>query len=168
MSSATSEKPHVTVRPATPADVPHIHTFIWELAEYEKLTHEVTGTVAMLEDSLFGPQPVCEALIGLVNGEPVGFALFFRSFSTFQCKAGIYLEDLYVRPVHRGVGLGKRLLLEVARLAQERGAGRYEWSVLDWNTPSIRFYELLGAVMHADWRRMRVEGAALESMASRA
>ncbi len=166
-SDLATPAPTLAIRHATPADVPQIHAFIWELAEYEKLTHEVTGTVEMLHDSLFGKHPAAEALMGFVNDEPAGFALFFPSFSTFLCKAGIYLEDLYVRPQHRGLGLGKALLVEVAKVAAQRGCGRYEWSVLDWNAPSIRFYELLGATMHADWRRMRVEGPALEQMTAR-
>lgn len=157
----------LSVRPATAADVPIILAFIRELAEYEKLLHEVEATEALLAEGLFGARPYAEALIGCVDDEPAGFALFFPSFSTFLSKPGIYLEDLYVRPQFRGRGLGKRLLTAVAAIAAERGCGRYEWSVLDWNAPSIRFYEALGAVMHADWRRMRVEGAAVGRMAER-
>lgn len=157
--------PALTIRPAEAADVSTIMSFIWELAQYEKLEHEVGGTPELLHEGLFGERPCAEALIGCADGEAAGFALFFPSFSTFLTKPGIYLEDLYVRPRHRGLGLGKRLLIEVAKLAGERGCGRYEWSVLDWNEPSIRFYEALGAVMHADWRRMRVEGEALGKLA---
>lgn len=160
--------PVLAVRPATPADVPAIVAFIRELAAYEHLEHEVSVTDDLMTEGLFGLKPSAEALIGTVNGAAAGFALFFPSFSTFLGKAGIYLEDLYVRPEFRGLGLGKKLLLEVARLAKERGCGRYEWSVLDWNEPSIRFYEALGADMHADWRRMRVEGESLNRMASQA
>jgi GNAT superfamily N-acetyltransferase len=164
--AATMSAPLLSIRPAATDDVPVILSFIRELAEYEKLEHEVSATPELLHEGLFGMRPSAEALIGCVDGEPAGFALFFPSFSTFLTKPGIYLEDLYVRPKFRGLGLGKRLLIEVARLAGERGSGRYEWSVLDWNAPSIRFYEALGAVMHADWRRMRVEGESLAKMAA--
>jgi GNAT superfamily N-acetyltransferase len=155
----------ITVRPATPADVPLILAFIRELAEYEKLAHEVTATEALLHATMFGPQARAETLIGCVNGEAAGFAVFFYNYSTFLALPGIYLEDLYVRPPFRKLGLGKALLTTVARIAVERGCGRYEWSVLDWNEPSIRFYEGLGAEMHGAWRRMRVSGDALQKMA---
>ena len=155
----------LAVRPAVATDVPLILSLIRELAEYEHLLHEVEATPELLHESLFGARPHAEALIGSVDGEPVGFALFFPNFSTFLSKPGIYLEDLYVRPQFRGLGLGKRLLTAVARIAAERGCGRYEWSVLDWNEPSIQFYKSLGAEMHADWRKMRVEGEALGRMA---
>lgn len=155
----------LSVRAATATDVPFILAMIRELADYERLLHEVEGTADLLHEALFGAKPHAEALIGSVGDEPAGFALFFPSFSTFLTKPGIYLEDLYVRPQFRGLGLGKKLLLEVARIAAERGCGRYEWSVLDWNEPSIKFYEALGAVMHGDWRKMRVEGEALGRMA---
>lgn len=162
MSTTT---PALTIRPAAPDDVPHILAFIRELAEYEKLTREVSATEELLQATLFGPQPFAEAMIGCVDGEPAGFAVFLYSYSTFLAKPGLYLEDLFVRPAFRGLGLGKALLLRIGGLAVERGCGRFEWSVLDWNEPSIRFYENLGAEMHAAWRRMRVEGAALEAMA---
>jgi GNAT superfamily N-acetyltransferase len=162
-----SPAPATGIRAATPADVPHILNFIRELAEYEHLSHEVVATEDLLAASLFGPRPDAEVLMADVDGAAVGFALFFPNFSTFQARPGLYLEDLYVRPAFRGLGLGKRLLTEVARLAVARGCGRYEWSVLDWNAPSIGFYESLGAEMHADWRRMRVTGAALERLAAR-
>ncbi len=156
---------NATVRPATEADVPALLAFIRELAEYEKLTNEVSATEEQLRSTLFGPRPFAEALIVCVDDEPVGFALFFHNYSTFLARPGVYLEDLFVRPAFRGRGLGKLLLTTVARLAIERGCGRYEWTVLDWNTPSIRFYESLGAEMKGDWRIMRVTGAALENMA---
>lgn len=162
-----SPAPATGIRAATPADVPLILTFIRELAEYEHLTHEVVATEDLLAAALFGPRPDAEVLVAVSDGAAVGFALFFSNFSTFQARPGIYLEDLYVRPAFRGLGLGKRLLVEVARLAVARGCGRYEWSVLDWNAPSIGFYESLGAEMHADWRRMRVTGDALERLAAR-
>jgi len=153
------------IRPATPADVPAILGFIRELAEYEHLTHEVVATEAGLQAGLFGQQPYAEALVACVEDVPVGFALYFHSYSTFQARPGLYLEDLYVQPAHRGRGLGKGLLKAVARVAVERNCGRYEWSVLDWNAPSIRLYESLGAEMHGDWRRMRVADEALRRLA---
>ncbi len=156
---------NLTTRPATEADVPVILALIRELADYEKLSHEVVATVETLTETLFGPRPCAEALMGCVEGEAVGFALFFQNYSTFLAKPGLHLEDLYVQPAHRGCGLGKALITAVARLAQERGCGRYEWTVLDWNTPAIRFYESLGAEMKGDWRIMRVTGPALEAMA---
>lgn len=164
---ANSPAPATGIRLATPDDVPHILAFIRELAEYERLSHEVVATEELLATSLFGPRPDAEVLIACADNVPVGFALFFANYSTFQARTGLYLEDLYIRPPFRGLGLGKRLLIEVARLAVARGCGRYEWSVLDWNAPSIRFYESLGAEMHASWRRMRVTGEALEQLAAR-
>jgi GNAT superfamily N-acetyltransferase len=160
----STAKPCLTIRPATPDDVPHILAFIRELAEYEKLTHEVTATEELLHATMFGPRPFAETLIGCVDGEPAGFAVFLYNYSTFLALPGIYLEDIYVRPQFRKLGLGKALLTTVARIAVERGCGRYEWSVLDWNTPSIQFYESLGAEMHGDWRKMRVSGPALETL----
>lgn len=157
--------PTLTTRPATAADVPVILALIRELADYEKLTHEVVATEEKLNETLFGPRPAAEALMGCVDGTAVGFALFFQNYSTFLAKPGLHLEDLYVQPAHRGCGLGKALITAVARLAHERGCGRYEWTVLDWNTPAIRFYENLGAEMKSDWRIMRVTSDALESMA---
>ena len=154
-----------TVRTATESDVPALLAFIRELAEYEKLSHEVSATEGQLRATLFGPRPHAEALIACADDKPVGFALYFHNYSTFLARPGLYLEDLFVRPAFRGQGIGKLLLTTIARLAVERGCGRYEWSVLDWNTPSIRFYEGLGAEMKSDWRIMRVTGAALESMA---
>ncbi|HEY0552524.1 MAG TPA: GNAT family N-acetyltransferase [Verrucomicrobiae bacterium] len=154
-----------TVRTATQVDVPILLGFIRELAEYEKLTHEVSATEDRLRATLFGSRPFAEALLACADEEPVGFALFFHNYSTFLACPGLYLEDLYVRPEFRKRGIGKLLLTTIARLAVERGCGRYEWTVLDWNTPSIRFYEGLGAEMKSDWRIMRVTGAALEKMA---
>jgi GNAT superfamily N-acetyltransferase len=155
----------ITIRPATTPDVPLILTFIRELAEYEKLTAEVTADEELLRATLFGPRPFAEALLGCADGEPVGFALFFHNYSTFLARPGIYLEDLYVRPGYRGRGVGKLLLTTVAQVAVERGCGRFEWAVLDWNTPSINFYQSLGAEMKSDWRIMRTTGVALERMA---
>jgi GNAT superfamily N-acetyltransferase len=154
-----------SIRPATEADVPVLLGFIRELAAYEKLTHEVSASEEQLRNTLFGPRTFAEALLASVDETPVGFALFFHNYSTFLARPGLYLEDLYVQPAYRGRGLGKLLLATVARLAVERGCGRYEWTVLDWNTPSIRFYESLGAEMKGDWRIMRVSGSALERLA---
>ena len=156
---------NTAIRPVTEADVPVLLAFIRELAEYEKLAHEVSANEEQLRATLFGPRPFAEALLTYVDDDPAGFALFFHNYSTFLARPGLYLEDLYVRPAHRRRGLGRRLLTTVARLAVERGCGRYEWTVLDWNTPSIRFYESLGAEMKSDWRIMRVAGAALENLA---
>jgi GNAT superfamily N-acetyltransferase len=157
--------PAIDIRAATKCDAPVILALIRELAEYEKLTHEVTATEEKVRETLFGERPFADALMGCVDGEAVGFAVYFYSYSTFMAQPGLYLEDLFVRPAFRGIGLGKALIAAVARVAVERGCGRYEWSVLDWNAPAIRFYEALGAEMHPDWRRMRVMGEALEKMA---
>ena len=159
---------NISIRPATATDVPLILQFIRELADYEHLTHEVTATEEKLRTTLFGARPFAEALIGSIDGAPAGFAVFLHNYSTFVAKPGLYLEDLFVRPQFRKLGLGKALIAAVARVAVERDCGRYEWSVLDWNTPSIEFYRSLGADMHADWRRMRMTGAALQALAQAA
>lgn len=155
------------VRNASEEDVPLILDLIRELAEYEKLSHEVVATEDGLRRSLFGERPAAEVLIGEFEGRPAAFALFFHNFSTFLGKPGIYLEDLYVRPRFRGRGMGKAMLVRLAKLARERGCGRLEWSVLDWNEPSISFYESLGAVAMTDWTVYRVTGEALNSLASK-
>jgi GNAT superfamily N-acetyltransferase len=155
------------VRQASAEDVPLILTLIGELAEYERLAHEVVATEDALQEWLFGEKPVAEVLIAEHGAEAVGFALFFHSFSTFLGRPGIYLEDLYVRPAFRGLGVGKAMLAYLAKLARERDCGRLEWSVLDWNEPSIRFYESLGAVAMDDWTVHRVTGEALERLAAR-
>lgn len=139
--------PDLSTRPATEADVPVILSLIRGIAEYEKLAHEVTATEVQVRESLFGPRPYAECLLGCSDGVPVGFAVFFHNFSTFLAKPGLYLEDLFVRPEHRGCGLGKALITAVAQIAVERGCGRYEWTVLDWNQPAINFYQSLGAEM---------------------
>jgi GNAT superfamily N-acetyltransferase len=157
-----------TIRPATEADVPAIHAMIRELAEFEKLLHEVEASEQDLREALFGARPVAEALVACVDAEPAGFALFFTSYSTFTGKPGIYLEDFFVRPRWRGLGLGKKLLRSVAAIAVNRGCARYEWSVLNWNGRAIDFYESCGAVMHSDWQRMRVTGEALRNLADSA
>jgi GNAT superfamily N-acetyltransferase len=153
------------IRPATPSDVTHIQSMIVELAVFEKLEHLVVATEEKLHEGLFGPHPACEAIVGEADGEVVTFALFFHNFSTFLTKRGLYLEDLYVRQSHRGKGYGSRMLKHLARLAVERGCGRFEWSVLDWNTPAINFYQSMGAEVMPDWRICRVTGAPLEALA---
>jgi GNAT superfamily N-acetyltransferase len=154
----------VTVRRAVEADVPDIATMIRALAEYEKLAHLVTGTGQDLQRCLFGPAPAAEVLIAASGEVPVGFALFFHTFSTFLARRGLWLEDLFVVPEARGRGVGTALLKAVAAIAVERDCGRFEWAVLDWNTPAIRFYERLGATLMQDWRIARVTGEALASL----
>lgn len=155
---------HIT--PATPADVPLILGFIRELAEYEHLSDQVSATEAALQATLFGARPAAEVLIARESGEPAGFALFFPNYSTFLAQPGIYLEDLYVKPALRGHGIGRALLARIAALAVERGCGRFEWSVLDWNAPSIGFYRSLGAVAMDEWTLFRLTGDALAALAS--
>jgi GNAT superfamily N-acetyltransferase len=159
--------PEIEIRVATEDDVPLILALIKELAEYERLSHEVVATEEMLRDSLFGERRVAEVLIGHHEGEPVGFALFFHNFSTFLGKPGIYLEDLYVRQGCRGMGFGRALLARLAKLARERGCGRLEWWVLDWNEPAIRLYKAIGAVPMEDWTVYRVTVEALDELATK-
>jgi len=154
-----------TVRPAVPGDVPVIVALIRALAEYERLAHEADPDPGRLHAHLFGDRPVAECLIAEAAGTPVGFALFFTSYSTFLTRPGLYLEDLFVVPAARGRGHGKALLVALARLAVERGCGRLEWAVLDWNEPAIRFYESLGAAAMTEWTVNRVTGAALARLA---
>jgi GNAT superfamily N-acetyltransferase len=153
------------IRPAAAGDVPELLRLIRELAEYEKLAHMAVGTDQMLHQAMFGPRPVCEALIAEYHGRAVGFALYFPTFSTFLCKPGLYLEDLFVEPAHRGAGIGKALLRRLAAIVVERGGGRFEWRVLDWNEPSIRFYESLGATLMKEWLLARLTGPQLEALA---
>jgi GNAT superfamily N-acetyltransferase len=155
----------VCIRPATPDDVPLILTFIRELATYEKLAHEVVANERDMQAALFGERPVIETVIASLDGEPVGYALFFPTFSTFLGKPGLYLEDLYVRPDARGFGVGRNLLEHLARIAVERGWGRFEWSVLDWNEPSIAFYKKMGAKPMDEWTIFRITGQALQKLA---
>jgi GNAT superfamily N-acetyltransferase len=162
-----TEKMTLSIRPATLADLPLIAQFIRDLAEYEKLSHEVRFDEAALGERLFGDRPYAEVLIGEIDGAPQGFALFFHNFSTFEGKPGVYLEDLFVRPEARGSGLGKALLKRLAEIAVERDCARLEWWVLDWNAPSIAFYEALGARLMDEWTVMRVDGAALAELAGR-
>ena len=155
------------IRPATPADVPVIARLIRALAEYERLTHEVILDEDRLQQHLFGPRPYAEVLLAEDNGQVVGFALFFHNYSTFVGKPGIYLEDLFVEPACRGKGLGKALLQALAKLAIERDCGRLEWAVLDWNEPSIQFYQALGAKPMDEWTGYRLTGEALRGLATR-
>jgi GNAT superfamily N-acetyltransferase len=156
------------IRPATAVDVPTICRLIRALADYEKLSQEVVLDEVQLRQHLFGSRPYAEVLLAEQGTAVVGFALFFHNYSTFLGKPGIYLEDLFVQPENRGQGHGKALLLALAHLAVERGCGRLEWSVLDWNEPAIRFYESLGAVSMKEWTIMRVTGTALQSLAQTA
>jgi GNAT superfamily N-acetyltransferase len=153
------------IRPATEADVPLILSFIKEFAEYERLSHEVVATEEALRDSLFGERRMAEVVLAYRGGLPAAFALFFHNFSTFLGRPGIYLEDLYVRPEFRGAGIGRALLVHLAKLARERGCGRLEWSVLDWNEPAIHFYKSIGASPVSGLTVYRVSGEALEELA---
>ena len=162
----STPSPLLSIRPATIDDVPLIRALIGELAEYERLADAAVATDADLRAQLFGPAPAAEVLIGEVDGEPAGFALFFHNFSTFLGKRGLYLEDLFVRPAARGVGLGKHLMAALARIAVQRDCGRFEWSVLDWNAPAIGFYRRLGAVSMDEWTVQRVSGDALRRLAA--
>jgi GNAT superfamily N-acetyltransferase len=153
------------IRTATVEDVAAIHRLICDLAEYERARHEVMATEGQLRAALFGSSPAVFALVAEADGEVVGFALYFLNFSTWEGVPGIYLEDLYVLPEHRGSGLGKALLQSLATIAVSRGYARFEWWVLDWNTPSIEFYRALGAVAMDEWTVYRLTGAALERAA---
>jgi GNAT superfamily N-acetyltransferase len=155
----------ITITPATPGDVPTILALIRELAEYEKLLDRVSATEDLLRRTLFGPRPYAEVLIGRLGAEPVGYALFFHSYSTFLAKPGIYLEDVFVKPAARGKGVGKALLRAVARVARDRGCGRVEWAVLKWNTPAIEFYDSLGAEPLNEWTTYRMDEAAISALA---
>ncbi len=156
----------LTIAPADESQLPLILKFIRSLAEYEKLTQAVVADEKVLRDSLFGPKPAAEVLIAYLGPEPVGFAIFFHNFSTFIGRPGIYLEDLFVDPPHRGKGVGKALLKHLAKLAQERRCGRLEWAVLDWNQPAIDFYRSVGAVPLDDWKIFRLSGDALLRVAA--
>jgi GNAT superfamily N-acetyltransferase len=157
----------IAIAPATPLDVPLILRFIRELAEYECLSHAVVADEATLREGLFGARPGAEVLLARDGDEGLGFAVFFHSFSTFVGRRGLYLEDLYVKPEARGRGVGRALLQRLARLAVERGCGRFEWAVLDWNEPAIRFYRALGARPMDDWTVFRLDGEALRALAGR-
>jgi GNAT superfamily N-acetyltransferase len=155
----------ISIRPAVEADTGTILSFIRALADYERLTVSAIATEEALRRHLFGPHPVAETLIGSLGRSPVGFALFFQSFSTFLAKPGIYLEDLFVIPAARGKGVGRALLCEVARIAAARDCGRLEWAVLTWNDPAIGFYKKLGAVPLDDWKTYRMTGDVLRTLA---
>ena len=160
-TSPSSASNGFAIRPALRGDVASIVRLIHGLAEFEKLTHLVQVTPESLHPQLFGPRPAAEALVAQVDGKVVAFALFFTNFSTFLARPGLYLEDLFVEPEQRGRGIGKALLAHLAGLAAERGCGRFEWSVLDWNENAIRFYERMGAVVMPDWRICRIAGDTL-------
>ena len=155
----------ISVQFASERDVPTILSFIRGLAEYEKLADRVSATEQSLRETLFGPRRYAEVLIGRLEDQPVGFALFFHSYSTFLAMPGIYLEDLFVLAEHRGKGVGKALLVRLAQIARERNCGRLEWSVLDWNQPAIDFYHRIGATMMTDWRMCRLTGQGIAKLA---
>ena len=162
----TATVPAFRIERATERDVPLILRLIKGLADYEKLTDEVRATEDDLRRSLFGPNPSAEVVVGYAGDEPVGFALFFHNYSTFLARPGMYLEDLFVLPAWRGHGYGRQLLAHLATLAVERGCGRLEWAVLDWNEPAIGFYKRLGAKPLHDWTVFRVTGDGLHQLAS--
>ena len=157
----------LSIRSVRPGETGLVLQFVRELAEYEKLSHECVATEAMLEEALFGERPRIFCDFAEWNGEPVGFALWLLNFSTFSGKSGLYLEDLFVRPEHRGKGIGKALMIHLARKCTENRWGHFQWAVLDWNTPSIEFYKSLGAVMLDEWTGVRVSGDALRRLAER-
>jgi GNAT superfamily N-acetyltransferase len=163
MSSSRTTNVHIA--PATPDDVPTLIASIRALAEYEKLTHQLRATPQALREHLFGPRPYAEAAIARVGGKAVGHAIWFHNYSTFLATPGIYLEDVFVMPNHRGAGVGRALLRHVAGIARERGCGRFEWSVLDWNEPAINFYRRIGADILPDWRICRMDEGALSRLA---
>jgi GNAT superfamily N-acetyltransferase len=158
-------KSELIVRPAVRSDVLGLFQLIQALAEYEKLSHAVTGNPESLEKHLFGEPTYAEAIVAQLEGQAVGFALFFSNYSTFLTQPGIYLEDIFVLPEYRGQGIGKALLAYVAKLAVSRGCGRLEWSVLDWNSPAIAFYQRMGASILQEWRICRVTGGSLTDLA---
>lgn len=159
-------KSSLLIRPATPTDAEQVFAFILELAEYERLTHEVVATLDDVERTLFsGDHPDAEVIIAQWNKEAAGFALFFPNYSTFLARPGLYLEDLFVRPAFRGRGIGKALLIQLARICAKRRYGRLDWSVLNWNDPAIAFYRTLGARPLEAWTQYRLDGDALSGLA---
>jgi GNAT superfamily N-acetyltransferase len=162
----TTPAASIRLRPATVADTPQILAFIRALADYERLLDRVVATEAGLREALFGARPYAEVVLAEHAGTPVGFALFFHTFSTFLGQPGIYLEDLFVLPEARGRGVGRALLAHLARLAVERRCGRVEWAVLDWNEPAIRFYRSVGAAPNDEWTVYRLSGAPLSALAA--
>ena len=157
--------PDLRIESATQHDVPLILNLVKKLAAYERLSHEVVATEDDFSKALFGTPPVAEALLAFLGNQPVGFALYFSTFSTFVGRPGIYLEDIFVEPEHRGQGIGAALLTRIAKIACDRNCGRLEWSVLTWNEPSIGFYERLGAQRMEEWRVFRLAGVALDRLA---
>jgi GNAT superfamily N-acetyltransferase len=158
MAMSASLLEQVRIEPAVPADVTDILGLIRELAEFERLLDQFVATEARLRESVFGPKPYAEVLMARLGQESIGFALFFHNYSTFRAQPGIYLEDLYVRPAFRGEGIGEAMLKRIAKLAVERGCGRFEWSVLDWNQRAVEFYKALGAEPLNEWTMFRVSG----------
>ena len=158
--------PDIAIRPAAPDDAALVLAFIRDLAEYEKLLHEVKATEEDVRALLFAPHPPAFCDIAEIGGDPVGFAFWFYNVSTFEGRRGIYLEDLFVRPAARGMGAGKALLAHLARRCVTEGLGRLQWAVLDWNAPSIAFYDRLGASANTEWITRQLDGAALEALAS--
>jgi len=156
----------LAIRQATVADVQLVHEFVAELAEYERLSHMVVSSPESLAEALFGEHPGAEVLLAFLDAEPVGFAVYFHNFSTFLGVKGLWLEDIYVKPAQRRNGYGEKILRHVARIACERGCGRFEWAALDWNTPAWDFYRSLGAVPMDDWTTFRVTGESLSRLAS--
>ena len=155
----------IAIRPARADDVGAVHAMIAELADYERLTHLCVASEADLAAALFSPQPAAEVLMACQGAEPAGFALFFHNYSTFLGRRGLWLEDLFVRPAYRRRGCARALLAALAEIARQRGCGRFEWAVLDWNTPAIDFYRSLGATVLPEWRIVRVVGPALDRLA---
>ena len=164
-ATRSEAKADFSVRAAELRDVAPMVQMIRELAEFEQLEHLVQVTPEKLRPHLFGERPVAEAMVAEVDGKAIAFALYFTNFSTFLAQPGLYLEDLYVQPAHRAKGVGEALLTRLAALAAERGCGRFEWSVLEWNANAIRFYERMGATVMPDWRICRISGAALQAFA---
>jgi GNAT superfamily N-acetyltransferase len=155
----------VRIRAAESRDVPRLLSLIVELATYERAAEHVVGSERLLHDALFGADPSAEAVVAELDGTTVGFAMFFRTFSTWLCRPGLWLEDLYVLPQHRRGGVGRALLAHVAGVAVERGCGRLEWAALNWNEPALRFYDSIGATRLDEWQTLRLDGAALRSVA---
>jgi len=166
MNDGRNEAPEFLIRPARPEDAELLVTFVRELAVYEKLEQHAAATPDAFRRHLFGPNPAAEAIVAEVGGEPAGFALWFATFSTFRGQPGLYLEDIFVRPRYRGCGIGKALLATVARRAVDRGCGRLEWSVLNWNTPAIGFYRGLGARPMDEWTVYRIDAEPLKQLAA--
>jgi GNAT superfamily N-acetyltransferase len=156
---------NLDIRPATVSQVRLVMNFIWEIAEYEKLTHEVVTDEDILRENLFGKNRSAEAVIGYHKEKPVGYAIFFYNFSSFTGRPGLYIEDIYVKPEHRGMGFGRAFMLYLARLATDKKCGRMEWAVLTWNEPAIKFYKKLGAVSMDEWRIFRLSGESLKKLA---